>query len=107
MRFNAQAVLTGIKSSKGQIENGPKFDSTTFHLQVDLAESSMGETIGRVTRPFKCGDSSEIQKWSKYKASWPLAGVPVDCVFEMAAGAQDSSKLILVEIKPAASTKAA
>lgn len=107
MRFNAQAVLTGIKSSKGQIENGPKFDSTTFHLQVDLAESTMGETIGRVTRPFKCGDSTEITKWAPYKKAWPVAGVPVDCVFEMAAGAQDSSKLILVEIKPSPTAKAA
>lgn len=106
MRFNAQAVLTGIKSSKGQIDGGRAFDSTTFHLQVDLAESTMGETIGRVTRPFKCGDSTEIGKWANYKKQWPEAGVPVDCVFEMAAGAQDSSKLVLVSIKPVAAQKA-
>ena len=36
MRFNSQAVLTCIKSSKGQIDNGAKFDSTTFFLAIDL-----------------------------------------------------------------------
>lgn len=108
MRFESKAVLTGIKSSKGKIESsGMAFDSTTFHLQVDLADSTMGQTIGRVTRPFKCGDSTEINKWIGMKDKWPLAGIPVDCVFEMAAGAADSSKLVLVDIKPSPTQKAA
>ena len=107
MRFNSQAILTGIKSSKGQIDNGAKFDSTTFFLAIDLGTSSFGESIGQVSRPFKCGDSTEIEKWKAYKASWPVGGVAVDCVFEMAAGSQDSSKMVLVSIAPTPRQKAA
>lgn len=99
MRFNAEAVLTGIKSSKGEYE-GRAFDSTTFHLAVDLPDSQSGESLGQVTRPFKMGSSSEYAKWKHLKNSWPAGGVAVECVFEMAAGADQSSKLVLVDIRP-------
>lgn len=104
MRFNAEAVLTGIKSSKGEYE-GRAFDSTTFHLAVDLPDSQSGESLGQVTRPFKMGSSSEFAKWKQLKNSWPAGGIAVDCVFEMAAGADQSSKLVLVDIRPKATAK--
>ncbi len=106
MRFQAQGVLTGIKSSKGEYE-GRAFDSTTFHLAVDLPDSQNGESLGQVTRPFKMGSSSEFAKWKHLKNSWPAGGIAVDCIFEMAAGADQSSKLVLVDIKPKAAGKAA
>lgn len=105
MRFQAQGILTGIKSSKGDYE-GRAFDSTTFHLAVDLPDSQSGESLGQVTRPFKLGSSAEFAKWKHLKKSWPAGGVAVDCVFEMAAGAEQSSKLILVDIQPKSTTKA-
>lgn len=106
MRFQAQAILTGIKSSKGSYE-GFDFDSTTFHLSVDLPESQTGKTLGSVSRPFKCGDSNAINSWLHLEGKWPATGVPVECLFEMAAGAKDTSKLVLVQIKPQTSGKAA
>ena len=105
MRFNAQGVLVGIKSSKGEFE-GRAFDSTTFHLAVDLPDSQNGESLGQVTRPFKLGSSTEYAKWKHLKKGWPVGGVAVDCVFEMAAGADQSSKLILVDIHPQSTAKA-
>lgn len=104
MRFQAQGVLVGIKSSKGEYE-GRAFDSTTFHLAVDLPDSQNGESLGQVTRPFKLGSSAEYGKWKHLKNSWPAGGVAVDCVFEMAAGADQSSKLVLVDIRPHAPAK--
>ena len=101
MRFQAQGILTGIKSSKGDFE-GRAFDSTTFHLAVDLPDSQSGESLGQVTRPFKLGNSTEFAKWN----GWPAGGVAVDCTFEMAAGAEQSSKLILVDIQPKSTAKA-
>ena len=106
MRFNSQAVLTGIKSSKGQIE-GRGYDSTTFHISVDLGANSSGDSIGVVTRPFKCGTSEEFKKWQHLKASWPATGIPVVCEFDVVAGADQSSKLTLLAIKPATTSKAA
>jgi hypothetical protein len=106
MKMQSRAVLHGIKSSKGDIE-GRAYDSTTFHLSVDLGQSSNGESIGVVTRPFKFGTSEEFQKWAHLKNSWPLGGVLCDCEFDVVAGADNSAKLTLLGIKPAPQSKAA
>lgn len=106
MKFQSNAVLHGIKSSKGDFE-GRGFDSTTFHLSVDIADSNSGEAIGVVTRPFKLGTSEEFKKWQNLKNSWPATGLPVVCEFDIVAGAEQASKLILLSIKPAPAQKAA
>lgn len=101
MKMHSRAVLHGIKSSKGDIE-GRAYDSTTFHLSVDLGQSGNGESIGVVTRPFKFGKSDEFHKWAHLKNSWPIGGVMCDCEFDIVAGADNSAKLTLLGIKPAA-----
>ena len=106
MKFQSNAVLHGIKSSKGEIE-GRGFDSTTFHLSVDIGQSSSGESIGVVTRPFKFGDSTEFAKWAHLKNKWPLGGVMCDCEFDIVAGADNTTKLTLLGIRPASAAKAA
>lgn len=106
MKLQNVAVLHGIKSSKGEIE-GRGYDSTTFHLSVDLGQSSNGDSIGVVTRPFKCGTSEEFKKWAHLKNAWPLGGVPVQCEFDIVAGADQTAKLTLLSIKPATAAKAA
>jgi hypothetical protein len=106
MRMQNRAVLHGIKSSKGEVEGRP-YDSTTFHLSVDLGQSSNGESIGVVTRPFKFGDSTEFKKWEHLKKSWPIGGVLCDCDFDVVAGTDNSAKLSLVGIRPAASAQKA
>ncbi|MBN9365721.1 MAG: hypothetical protein J0H59_01665 [Comamonadaceae bacterium] len=106
MKLQSQAVLHGIKSSKGEIE-GRGYDSTTFHISVDLGANSSGDSIGVVTRPFKCGTSEEFKKWAHLKNNWPATGIPVLCEFDVVAGADQTSKLTLLAIKPAAQAKAA
>ncbi|MBD9403866.1 hypothetical protein IB236_00910 [Acidovorax sp. ACV02] len=106
MKMTSKAVLHGIKQSKGEIEGRP-FDSTTFHLSVDIAQTSSGESIGVVTRPFKLGDSTEFQKWAHLKNAWPLGGVMCECEFDIVAGSENTTKLTLLAIKPAATAKAA
>lgn len=106
MKMTSQAVLHGIKQSKGEYEGRP-FDSTTYHLSVDIGQSSSGESIGVVTRPFKLGDSSEFAKWAHLKNKWPLGGVLCDCEFDIVAGVDNSTKLSLLAIRPTATAKAA
>ena len=103
MKFSNQALCTGIKESKGEFE-GKGFSSTTFHLNVDVAENGAGRSLGTVTRPFKFGDASEFEKWAHLKNSWPASGLICKCDFEVVAGADNSSKLVLLGITPAAST---
>lgn len=106
MKMTSQAVLHGLKQSKGEFE-GRAFDSTTFHLSVDIGQSSSGESIGVVTRPFKFGDSTEFQKWAHLKNKWPLGGLMCDCEFDIVAGADNTTKLTLLGIRPVATAKAA
>lgn len=106
MKMTSQAVLHGLKQSKGEFE-GRAFDSTTFHLSVDIGQSSSGESIGVVTRPFKFGDSTEFMKWAHLKNKWPLGGVMCDCEFDIVAGADNTTKLTLLGIRPSATAKAA
>jgi hypothetical protein len=101
MKFSNTAICTAIKESKGEIE-GKSFSSTTFHLSVDLAENGAGRSIGVVTRPFKFGDASEFDKWAHLAKAWPATGLPCSCEFEVVAGADNTSKLVLLGIKPAA-----
>lgn len=105
MKMQSVAVCTGIKESKGDFE-GKAFSSTTFHLHVDVAENGAGRSLGVVSRPFKFGDASEFEKWAHLKNSWPVTGLPCACVFDVVAGADNSTKLTLLEIRPATSTNA-
>ncbi len=105
MRMKSQNLCTGIKESKGEFE-GRAFSSTTFHLIVDVAENSAGRSIGTVSRPFKCGDATEFNKWQHLENSWPVGGVMCECEFDLVAGSGNDSKLTLVGIKPAQTAKA-
>lgn len=102
MKFSNTALCTGIKESKGEFE-GRAFSSTTFHLIVDVAENGAGRSLGSVTRPFKFGDASEFDKWAHLSKSWPLGGVPCACEFEVVASIENTSKLVLLGIKPVTS----
>lgn len=105
MKMSSTALLLGIESSKGQFEN-TAYDSTRFHLSVDLGQKSNGKTIGLVTRPFKFGTSAEIEKWAHLDAHLRSGrAIPVECDFDVVAAA-DGVKLTLLGIKPATTAKA-
>lgn len=97
MQFTNKAVVHAVKESVGEVE-GRAFSSTTFHLEVDLKENGVGRSIGRVTRPFKCGDAKEFDKWAHLGGALPIEA---DCTFEMEA-TKDGAALKLVGIKPVA-----
>lgn len=106
MKMQSNALLFGIESSKGTFEN-TNYDSTKFHISVDMGQKGNGKTIGVVTRPFKFGDSTEIDKWSAMAAHLGAGKpVPVECEFDVVASS-DGVKLTLLAIKPATQAKAA
>lgn len=101
MQVKSEVIIHGIKESKGSID-GREFSSTTFHCEVDLAENTAGRSLGRATRPFKLGDAKEFDKWAHLGAALPLKAI---AIFEMAAAAQDGTKLVLVDIRPVEQAK--
>lgn len=97
MEFESDVLCFGIKESSGTFE-GREFSSTTFHLETNLAENSSGRSIGIVTRPFKFGTASEFEKWNHLsKTPFPIR---VKARFSVQAGADNSTSLKLVDIKP-------
>ena len=103
MQFKSEVIVHGVKESQGSID-GRAFSSTTFHCEVDLAENSAGRSIGRATRPFKLGDAKEFDRWAHLGQSLPLKAI---ATFEMAAAAQDGTKMVLVDIRPLEQAKPA
>lgn len=103
MQFKSEVIVHGVKESQGTIE-GRDFSSTTFHCEVDLAENSAGRSIGKATRPFKINDAKEFDKWAHLGASLPIKAV---ATFEMAAAAQDGTRMVLVDIRPLEQAKKA
>lgn len=102
MKAPMNAVLYGVESSKGDFE-GVGYDSSTFHLSVDLGKKSNGKTVGVVSRPFKMGDSTEVEKWLHLGPLMSSGRVPVVCEFDVVA-TKDSVKLTLLSISPITTT---
>lgn len=106
MKMQSQALLFGIESSKGEFQ-GTAYDSTKFHLSVDMGTKSNGKTLGVVTRPFKFGDSTEIEKWT-HLANFLSTGKPVPCLCEFdVVASSDGVKLTLLGIQAAPQSKTA
>lgn len=55
-----QAILLGIKRSKGMLENGTSYDSTKLYVQTPMRESE--EQKGFSVAEYGWGDSSNYDK---------------------------------------------
>jgi hypothetical protein len=103
MKMKSESVLSGIKASEGEFE-GTKFSSTTFYLPAEFSSGGKAKAIGSVTVPYKCGDATEFKKWEHLEHSWPSAGIPVMCEFDVVVGkdaqGKDTPKIQLLSIVP-------
>jgi hypothetical protein len=104
VKFQSTVRCTGIKQSQVSMD-GKTYSSTKFSLEAGIADNTAGEAIGFETRPFTFGDANEFNKWKHLKAGWPEAGIMVDCTFDVLAAADNKTKLVLLDIKPAKSVK--
>lgn len=62
MKFNQKIHVVGMKSSKGQLENGTAYDSTKVYALVDL-DASKGTAKGMASSEFTLGTSEEFPKF--------------------------------------------
>lgn len=104
MEVKQEVIVHGVKASKGTLDDGKTYDSTVFHIEADLKGGANGGAIGKVTTPYKFGDSSEFDKWKHLAHSLPVKAVGV---FEIQATGKGVSSLVLVDLKPMAAGKAA
>jgi len=57
-----QAVITGMKSSKGTLENGQGYDSTKVYVQTRL-DDTKGNAKGYAIVEYNFGDSTNFDKF--------------------------------------------
>ncbi|KGW49678.1 MULTISPECIES: hypothetical protein [Burkholderiaceae] len=62
MRFTSNVKVTGMKASKGQMENGTSFDSTKVYTETPL-DDSKGTAKGFAVAEFTLGTSAEFDKY--------------------------------------------
>ncbi|KVD76271.1 hypothetical protein WS62_02605 [Burkholderia sp. ABCPW 14] len=62
MRFKSEVKVLGMKSSKGQMDNGTAFDSTKVYTETPL-DDSKGTAKGFAVAEFTLGTSAEFDKY--------------------------------------------
>lgn len=72
MKLQAQMLVTGMKKSKGVIEETKMaYDSTKVYAMTDL-DDRKGNGIGAATVEYTFGTSEEFDKFRHLGASFPL-----------------------------------
>lgn len=96
MKFQTRITVTGMKKSKGVIQDsGMAYDSTKVYALTDL-DDRKGNGIGAATVEYAFGDSTEFDKYKHLANSFP-------CEFEadveiVTSGA--SQKTIITGLRP-------
>jgi len=106
MSFPMRVKLFGIIATDYEID-GKSFQATEFHIPLDIKGSANKVTLGTITRGFKLGDASEINKW-KHLGHLLGDGKHIECdaEFDMVASkvaGKDVTELQLKAIKPVSS----
>jgi hypothetical protein len=71
MKLQTQITVTGMKKSKGTLENGNPYDSTKVYAMTDL-DDRKGNGLGAATVEYTFGTSEEFDKFKHLAASFPL-----------------------------------
>lgn len=64
MQFQQRVTVTGIKKSKGVLDNGQAYDSTKAFVVLPM-DASKGDAVGSSAEPFNIGTSDVFDAWSR------------------------------------------
>lgn len=62
MIFETEVKVLGMKASKGEMDNGMKFDSTKVYVETSL-DDSKGNAKGFAVAEYNMGESPEFEKY--------------------------------------------
>lgn len=74
MKFTSTIKVTGMKCSKGMMDNGQSFDSTKVFVETDL-DASKDTAFGSATAEYALGKAEEFQKYKHLAGSGPFMAV--------------------------------
>lgn len=100
MKFTAQLLITGMKRSKGTLENGNPYDSTKVYGMTDL-DDRKGNGMGAATVEYSFGTSEEYDKFRHLANSFPvLCNAEIEIVTNGRVQSTVITALVPVERKP-------
>lgn len=71
MKLTTRITVTGMKKSKGTLENGNPYDSTKLYAMTDL-DDRKGNGMGAATVEYTFGTSEEFDKFKHLAQSFPV-----------------------------------
>lgn len=74
MKFTSTIKVTGMKFSKGTMDNGQAFDSTKVFVETEL-DSSKDTAMGTACAEYGLGKAEEYQKYKHLAGSFPFMAV--------------------------------
>lgn len=96
MKMQAEIIVVGMKASKGQLDNGQKFDSTKVFCLTDLDSRGDKKAKGQAVAEYNIGDSAEFDKYEHN--TFPFKAV---ATMEIITNGK-SQQVVVTELKPVA-----
>lgn len=95
MKFKSNVKVTGMKFSKGSMDNGTTFDSTKVYVETDL-DQSKGTAMGTATAEYNLGKSDEYKKYEHLAGAFPfMAEAEMEIVTN-----GNTQKTIILSLRP-------
>jgi hypothetical protein len=102
MKFTSTIKVTGMKFSKGTMDNGQAFDSTKVFVETDL-DSSKDTAFGTATAEYGLGKADEYQKYKHLAGAGPFMAV---AEMEIVTNGK-TQKTVIHSLRPVDAAKAA
>lgn len=74
MKFTSTVKVTGMKYSKGKMDNGTEFDSTKVYVETEL-DASKDTAMGTACAEYGLGKAEEYQKYRHLANSFPFMAI--------------------------------
>lgn len=100
MKFTSTIKVTGMKYSKGKMENGTEFDSTKVYVETEL-DASKDTAMGTACAEYGLGKAEEYQKYKHLANAFPfMATAEMEIVTN-----GKTQKTVIHSLKPVDSAK--
>lgn len=100
MKFTSRIKVTGMKFSKGTMDNGQAFDSTKVFVETEL-DTSKDTAMGTAVAEYGLGKAEEYQKYKHLAGSLPFMA---DAEMEIVTNGK-TQKTIVLSLRPVEGTK--
>ncbi|MCY0915292.1 hypothetical protein [Massilia antarctica] len=102
MKFTSTIKVTGMKFSKGTMDNGQAFDSTKVFVETEL-DASKDTAMGTACAEYGLGKADEYQKYKHLAGAFPFMAI---AEMEIVTNGK-TQKTVIHSLKPVDATRTA